>query len=123
MLTFDLRGMFGASCARCVLERPSPKRGLAVLSLQTDNLSMHFGGLKAVDNLTMNVPAGKITGLIGPNGAGKSTVVNMIAGALSLTHGTIRLGAYVLYLVKVVFSGPSPEIAGNPKVIESYLGS
>jgi branched-chain amino acid transport system ATP-binding protein len=63
-----------------------------VLSLRIDNLSKHFGGLKAVDELSMKVPAGEITGLIGPNGAGKSTVVNMIAGVLSLTQGTITLG-------------------------------
>lgn len=63
-----------------------------MLSLRIENVAKHFGGLKAVDGLTMNVPAGEITGLIGPNGAGKSTVVNMIAGALGLTHGTIRLG-------------------------------
>lgn len=63
-----------------------------MLSLRIDNLSKHFGGLKAVDELSMKVPAGEITGLIGPNGAGKSTVVNMIAGVLSLTQGTITLG-------------------------------
>lgn len=63
-----------------------------MLSLRIENISKHFGGLKAVDGITMNVPAGEITGLIGPNGAGKSTVVNLIAGVLSLTHGTIRLG-------------------------------
>ncbi|MBV7407449.1 ABC transporter ATP-binding protein [Maritimibacter sp. DP1N21-5] len=61
-------------------------------SLHLEAVSKHFGGLKAVDDVTMVVPKGEITGLIGPNGAGKSTVVNMISGVLSLTHGDIRLG-------------------------------
>ncbi|GKY89583.1 ABC transporter ATP-binding protein [Sinisalibacter aestuarii] len=60
-------------------------------SLHLEGVSKHFGGLKAVDDITMVVPPGEITGLIGPNGAGKSTVVNMISGVLSLTHGDIRL--------------------------------
>lgn len=61
-------------------------------SLHLEAVSKHFGGLKAVDDITMVVPQGEITGLIGPNGAGKSTVVNMISGVLALTHGDIRLG-------------------------------
>ncbi|MCU4652110.1 ABC transporter ATP-binding protein [Roseibacterium sp. SDUM158016] len=61
-------------------------------SLRIENIAKHFGGLKAVDGFSMEVPPGEITGLIGPNGAGKSTVVNMIAGVLSLTSGDIKLG-------------------------------
>jgi branched-chain amino acid transport system ATP-binding protein len=60
-------------------------------SLRIENVSKHFGGLRAVDGVTMEVPQGAITGLIGPNGAGKSTVVNMIAGPLALTEGDIAL--------------------------------
>ena len=61
-------------------------------SLYVEGISKHFGGLKAVEDVTLEIPPGKITGLIGPNGAGKSTVVNMIAGMLALTKGDIRLG-------------------------------
>ncbi|GHF62395.1 ABC transporter ATP-binding protein [Seohaeicola zhoushanensis] len=50
-----------------------------------------FGGLPAVDSLSMAAEAGKITGLIGPNGAGKTTVVNMIAGLLKLSRGRVEL--------------------------------
>jgi branched-chain amino acid transport system ATP-binding protein len=63
-----------------------------VPSLYVDGISKHFGGLKAVEDVTLEIPPGRITGLIGPNGAGKSTVVNMIAGMLALTKGDIRLG-------------------------------
>ncbi|MBV0911056.1 ABC transporter ATP-binding protein [Anianabacter salinae] len=60
-------------------------------SLHLENVSKHFGGLKAVDEVTMEVRPGEITGLIGPNGAGKSTVVNMISGVLALTEGDITV--------------------------------
>jgi branched-chain amino acid transport system ATP-binding protein len=48
--------------------------------LRIENLSVHFGGLKAVDDLSFTVREGEIFGLIGPNGAGKTTVFNCITG-------------------------------------------
>lgn len=61
----------------------------AVLVL--DNVARHFGGVPAVDGLSLSVPAGRITGLIGPNGAGKTTVVNLITGLLHLSSGRVLL--------------------------------
>ena len=57
--------------------------------LQLEGVTRHFGGLKAVNDLSLKVPSGKIVGLIGPNGAGKTTVVNLIAGLLKLSAGRI----------------------------------
>ncbi|NOX22558.1 MAG: ABC transporter ATP-binding protein [Actinobacteria bacterium] len=57
-----------------------------------NGVSKHFGGLKAVDDLTFSVGRGKITGLIGPNGAGKSTVFNLISGIFAPDGGSIKLG-------------------------------
>jgi len=51
------------------------------------NLTKHFGGLTAVNDLNLKIYQGEIVGLIGPNGAGKSTVLNMISGAISVTKG------------------------------------
>ncbi len=60
-------------------------------TLELENVSRHFGGVPAVDGLSLSVPAGQITGLIGPNGAGKTTVVNLITGLLHLTSGRVLL--------------------------------
>lgn len=51
------------------------------------NLTKHFGGLTAVNDLNLKIYQGEIVGLIGPNGAGKSTVLNMISGTISQTKG------------------------------------
>jgi branched-chain amino acid transport system ATP-binding protein len=58
--------------------------------LQVSDLTKDFGGLRAVDQLSLEVPAGQIIGLIGPNGSGKSTLLNMIAGGIKATSGKIH---------------------------------
>ena len=57
--------------------------------IEIKNVSKHFGGIKAVKNVTLNINKGSITGLIGPNGAGKTTLFNMIAGFYSPDFGEI----------------------------------
>ena len=59
--------------------------------IRVDNLSKHFGGLRAVDHATLEIAAGSITGLIGPNGAGKTTLFNTIAGVYEPTEGRVYL--------------------------------
>jgi ABC-type branched-subunit amino acid transport system ATPase component len=61
--------------------------------LSIEELTVRFGGMTAVDNLSLHAPAGKITGLIGPNGAGKTTTFNACSGFVNAVHGTVRLGA------------------------------
>jgi ABC-type branched-subunit amino acid transport system ATPase component/ABC-type branched-subunit amino acid transport system permease subunit len=66
-----------------------PRAGSA---LQVSDLSIAFGGVKAVTGLSLEAPAGHITSLIGPNGAGKTTVLNMLSGFYRPAAGSIRLG-------------------------------
>lgn len=58
--------------------------------LDVERVSMRFGGVTAVDAVTLHVAAGEIRCLVGPNGAGKTTLFNLIAGALRPTAGCIR---------------------------------
>ena len=59
--------------------------------LKVQNINKYFGGLKAVNNVTLKVNQGSITGLIGPNGAGKTTLFNTIAGVYLPNNGEIFL--------------------------------
>jgi branched-chain amino acid transport system ATP-binding protein len=58
--------------------------------LELAGVTRRFGGLKAVSNVTLSVPAGEVIGLIGPNGAGKTTLVNVITGVHPASEGSIR---------------------------------
>lgn len=61
------------------------------LAIETSGLTRHFGAVRAVDGLDLQVEAGKFYGFLGPNGAGKSTTIKMLTGLLAPTSGTMRL--------------------------------
>ena len=59
--------------------------------LKTENLGISFGGLKAVQNLNLEIEKKQLYGLVGPNGAGKTTVFNMLTGVYLPTTGKFFL--------------------------------
>ena len=59
--------------------------------LQTEDVAIHYGGVKAVDGVDLTLSKGQIRGLIGPNGSGKSTVIDAITGRRMLTRGKVVL--------------------------------
>jgi branched-chain amino acid transport system ATP-binding protein len=58
--------------------------------LEVENLTKHFGGVKAVDGNTFHIARGEIVGLIGPNGSGKTTTIRSLMGILKPTAGEVR---------------------------------
>ena len=58
--------------------------------LEVKDLSIHFGGVKAVQNVTFSIDSGIVYSVIGPNGAGKTTLFNLITGVYKPTTGEIR---------------------------------
>lgn len=60
--------------------------------LDVSGVAIHYGGVKALDGVDIQLQAGQIRGLIGPNGAGKSTVIDAITGRRRLTRGQVVLG-------------------------------
>ena len=58
--------------------------------LEVNNLSIQFGGLRAVDGFNMTIEKGQLYGLIGPNGAGKTTVFNLLTGVYKLQRESLN---------------------------------
>jgi sulfate-transporting ATPase len=61
-------------------------------TLTVSDLHVHFGGVRAVDGVSLEVHPGEIVGLIGPNGAGKTTLIDGLTGFVQMTSGSVRLG-------------------------------
>ena len=76
--------------------------GEGVPLIEARDLTKQFGGLRAVDRMSIALRRGEMLGLIGPNGAGKTTLFNLLAGSLKPTAGTISISGHEL-------SGEGPE--------------
>jgi branched-chain amino acid transport system ATP-binding protein len=81
--------------------------------LDVSHVSRAFGGLKAVDDVTLAVAEGEIVGLIGPNGAGKTTLFGVVSGSLAPTAGSVRFGGQVI-------SGLRPDVVCELGVARTY---
>ncbi|MCU6482516.1 branched-chain amino acid transport system ATP-binding protein [Arthrobacter silviterrae] len=87
-----------------VAEAAAPERDIAVKVgddlVEVKNLTMRFGGLLALDDISFTIKRGEILGLIGPNGAGKTTCFNAMTGVYKPTSGQVLLEGRVLNGVK-----------------------
>ena len=73
--------------------RREPDPHVVPRSLTAAGVSVRFGGVRAVDGVSLTVRPGEIHGLIGPNGAGKTTIIDALTGFVSADHGEVWLGA------------------------------
>jgi simple sugar transport system ATP-binding protein len=71
-------------------------------TLELSNISMHFGAIHALNDVSLKLEAGEVVGLMGDNGAGKSTLVKIVAGNYRPTHGSMRMDDAELVLHKPV---------------------
>ncbi len=86
-------------------------------AIETMNLTKRFGGLTAVDSVSIQVEQGEVFGLLGPNGAGKSTIISMLCTILKPTSGTALVNGYdivkqpsqVRKSIGIVFQDPSVD--------------
>lgn len=81
----------GSLTHRRSADRAATVNGIGAAVLKLEGLSKHFGGVKAVDDVTLEVSPGHIHSLIGPNGSGKSTMINVLTGLYVPTHGKVTL--------------------------------
>ncbi|MCA2218698.1 ABC transporter ATP-binding protein [Jidongwangia harbinensis] len=70
---------------------PSSPDSAAPPGLALQNIGVRFGGLVALDDVSLHVPPGRVVGVIGPNGAGKTTLFNVVCGFVAPTAGTLTL--------------------------------
>jgi branched-chain amino acid transport system ATP-binding protein len=97
--------------------------------LETRGLTKRFGGLVAVDGLSLQVAAGEVRGLIGPNGSGKTTTVNLLSGLYRAEAGEIhlrgeridRLRPHEIAARGVARTFQTPKVFGNMTVLENLL--
>ncbi|TGT51746.1 ATP-binding cassette domain-containing protein, partial [Mesorhizobium sp. M00.F.Ca.ET.170.01.1.1] len=92
----QFRKLLPTSAPKAVAARgsdlPAPIERAAGPALTIEGLTVRYGSVVALNNVSLNVAAGAVAGLIGPNGAGKSTFIDAVAGFLSSYQGSVRLG-------------------------------
>ncbi len=82
----------GSRLPETALRSAGPRARVTPLRLRTEGLAVRYGGVIAVDDLSLDVQPGQIVGLIGPNGAGKTTAIDAITGFVHPAAGEVHLG-------------------------------
>jgi simple sugar transport system ATP-binding protein len=84
------------------LQNRGSRRGSGVAVLELDNISKHFGAIRALHDVSLSLEPGEVVGLMGDNGAGKSTLVKMIAGNFLPSTGNMRMDGKEIVLHRPV---------------------
>jgi ABC-type branched-subunit amino acid transport system ATPase component len=82
-------------------------------ALEIEDVAVWFGGVHAVDGVSLSIAPGEVVGLIGPNGSGKTTLLDAISGQTRLTHGAVRLDGQDL-------AGRLPEARAKLGIVRSF---
>ena len=98
-------------------------------TLTLEQLAMSFGGVKAIDDLDLEIQPGQVHGLIGPNGSGKTTILNVISGYYAQQHGIVKLNGAALPAlarhqrarVRIARTFQTPRIVGSASVLENVM--
>jgi branched-chain amino acid transport system permease protein len=98
-------------------------------SLTLEHVALSFGGVKAIDDLDLEVRPGQVHGLIGPNGSGKTTTLNVISGYYVQQRGTISLNGAALPVLarhrrahlRIARTFQTPRIVGSASVLENVM--
>ena len=81
--------------------------------LTVDDVKVHFGGVKAVDGVTIKLQPGKLHGVVGPNGSGKTTLINAISRFVHMTAGSITFGEHAV-------AGMAPHEVGRAGLSRTF---
>ena len=107
-----------------VLDRTDGRRTIALR-----DIALHFGGVRAIDGLDLEIRSGEVHGLIGPNGSGKTTTLNVVSGYYTPKTGTLKLdGAdlpfaqpHVRANYRIARTFQTPRLVGAASVLENVM--
>jgi ABC-2 type transport system ATP-binding protein len=91
--------------------------------IELHHLTKRYGKFTAVDDITLDIPGGKLYGLLGPNGAGKTTTMRMIAGILRPTSGTVRVAGRDVITEPIAAKRVLGFIPDRPFVYDKLTGA
>jgi ABC-type branched-subunit amino acid transport system ATPase component/ABC-type branched-subunit amino acid transport system permease subunit len=130
----DFKNRRPLASGRAIIPRPdlikqlfNPARSANILKVE--HLAMSFGGVKAIDDLDLEIRPGQVHGLIGPNGSGKTTILNVISGYYAQQHGAVRLNGAALPALarhqrarlKIARTFQTPRIVGSASVLQNVM--
>ena len=130
----DFKNRRPLASGRAIIPRPDLIKQLfnparSANTLKVEHLVMSFGGVKAIDDLDLEIRPGQVHGLIGPNGSGKTTILNVISGYYAQQHGAVRLNGAALPALarhqrarlKIARTFQTPRIVGSASVLQNVM--